>query len=48
MKKLKALQNPFVLVAQGFVAGAILFIATTPGASQVILKHAPPAITAQL
>jgi hypothetical protein len=47
MKKLRALQNPFVLVAQGFVAGAILFVATTPGASQVLLKHAPPALTSQ-
>ncbi len=26
----KKLQNPVVLVAQGFVAGAILFYATTP------------------
>ena len=26
----KKLQNPMVLVAQGFVAGAILFHATTP------------------
>ena len=26
----KKLQNPMVLVAQGFVAGAILFYATTP------------------
>jgi hypothetical protein len=26
----KKLQNPFVLVGQGFVVGAILFFATTP------------------
>ena len=26
----KTLQNPFVLVGQGFVVGAILFFATTP------------------
>ena len=25
------LQNPFALVAQGFIAGAILFWATAPG-----------------
>lgn len=30
MKIMKALQNPFALVAQGFVAGAILFFSTTP------------------
>ena len=30
MKIKKTLQNPFVLVAQGFVAGAILFFSTTP------------------
>jgi hypothetical protein len=41
MKKLRALQNPFVLVGQGFVAGAILFLSTTPSASQVVLHHAP-------
>lgn len=28
----KKLQNPFVLTAQGFVAGAILFWSTTPEA----------------
>ena len=41
MKKLKALQNPFLLVAEGFVAGAILFFATTPGVSHALLHHAP-------
>ncbi len=31
MLKLKQkLQNPFVLMAQGFVAGAIIFFATNP------------------
>ena len=30
MNMKKKLQNPFVLVAQGFIAGAILFYATTP------------------
>ena len=26
----KKLQNPFLLVAEGFAAGAIIFLATTP------------------
>ena len=30
MKILDKLQNPFALVAEGFVAGAILFYATMP------------------
>ena len=30
MKYLKRLQNPFVLVGQGFVLGGILFFATHP------------------
>ena len=30
MKVLKKLQNPFVLVGQGFVLGGILFFATHP------------------
>ena len=30
MKILKALQNPFALVAQGFVVGAVLFWSTMP------------------
>jgi hypothetical protein len=29
----KKLQNPILLVAQGFVAGAVLFYATTPEAA---------------
>ena len=47
MKKLKALQNPFLLVAEGFVAGAVLFLATTPGASHSLLAQAPQAVSAQ-
>ena len=31
----KKLQNPFVLVVQGFVAGAILFWSTVPGEADV-------------
>jgi hypothetical protein len=30
----KKLQNPFALVAQGFVAGAILFWSTVPGEAE--------------
>ena len=31
MKIKQALQNPFVLVAQGFIVGAAIFLATAPG-----------------
>ena len=41
MNRLKALQNPFLLVAEGFLAGAILFLSTTPGVSHTLLHHAP-------
>jgi len=34
MKWLKKLDNPFLLTAEGFVAGAILFWATTPASVQ--------------
>ena len=47
MKKLRALQNPFLLVAEGFVAGAVLFLATTPGVTQSLLAQAPQAVSAQ-
>ena len=30
MRLLKALSNPFMLVAEGFVVGAILFASATP------------------
>ena len=30
MNLTKKLQNPMILIAQGFVAGAVLFYATTP------------------
>jgi hypothetical protein len=40
MNRLKALQNPFLLVAQGFIAGAALFLSTSPGASHNLLHHA--------
>ena len=38
MKLLKKLTNPFVLVAEGFVAGAILFATSTPD----LIDLAPP------
>ena len=34
MKLLKTLTNPFVLGAQGFLAGAVLFFATHPEAAE--------------
>jgi hypothetical protein len=40
MKLLKKLTNPFVLVAEGFVAGAILFATSTP--NLVEQRPAPP------
>lgn len=41
MKFLKKLTNPFVLVAEGFLAGAILFATSTP--DLVHSRPAPPA-----
>ena len=42
----KQLQNPMVLITQGFVAGAILFYATTPHevAPQPQIESAPQAL----
>lgn len=40
MKWFKRLDNPFVLAAEGFLAGAILFWATTP--NQVQAQPNPP------
>ena len=34
MKWLKTLTNPFLLGAQGFVAGAVIFFATHPDAAE--------------
>ena len=34
MKIVKALQNPFALVVQGFVAGGIIFWSTAPQPAQ--------------
>jgi hypothetical protein len=41
MKLLKKLTNPFVLVAEGFIAGAILFATSTP--DLIHSRPAPPA-----
>ncbi len=51
MKVLKKLGNPLALVAQGFVLGAALFIATHPGTGEQIADMtfaaaAAPAATA--
>ncbi|HEX8307091.1 MAG TPA: hypothetical protein VF645_01560 [Allosphingosinicella sp.] len=37
MKLLKKLTNPFVLVAEGFVVGAVLFATSTPS----LVDHRP-------
>ena len=37
MKWLKKLNNPFLLGLEGFVAGAMLFFATHPGAADSIV-----------
>ena len=45
----KKLQNPFVLVAQGFIAGAILFWSTNPPEAEASNPPAPvQAAAAQL
>ena len=41
MRFLKKLTNPFVLVAEGFVVGAILFATSTPDLDR-IRARAPP------
>ena len=40
MRFLKRLTNPFALVAEGFVAGAILFAASSP--STIEFRQVPP------
>lgn len=42
MKFLKKLNNPFLLAAEGFVAGAILFWATAPDATQARAQELNP------
>lgn len=39
MKWLKRLTNPFALVAEGFVVGAVLFASSTPS---LVERPAPP------
>jgi hypothetical protein len=46
MKFLKALNNPFVLGLQGFVAGAILVLSTTSGDASAAPQVAEPEIAA--
>lgn len=41
MKLPKSLKNPFALVGQGFVLGAILFFATHPGMVEANAGEAP-------
>lgn len=41
MKVLKKLQNPFALIAQGFVLGGLLFFATHAGSPEA--RAASPA-----
>jgi hypothetical protein len=41
MKLLKKLTNPFVLVAEGFLVGALLFATSTP--DLIESRPAPPA-----
>lgn len=42
MSKLRErLKNPFALVGQGFVLGAVLFFATHPGTSEASAGPAP-------
>ncbi len=43
---LKKLQNPFALVAQGFIVGGLLFWTTQGQASQPVAQPAPSAIAA--
>jgi hypothetical protein len=40
MRFLKKLANPFALVAEGFVVGALLFATSTP--DLVAQRHMPP------
>ena len=39
MKWLKKLNNPFLLGLEGFLAGAVLFFATHPGAADTIVDR---------
>ena len=43
MKFWKKMQNPFVLVGQGFVLGAVLFFASHPASIEAAVASASPA-----
>jgi hypothetical protein len=47
MKWLKKFNNPFVLGLNGFLAGAVLFFATHPGAAGAIANGGTSAQTAE-
>ena len=47
MKLLKKLNNPFLLGIEGFLAGAILFFATHPGAADTIVGAKAPQVSHQ-
>ena len=47
MNILRTLQNPFALVVEGFVAGAILFYATIPADPEITGPGATAAASAQ-
>ena len=47
MKWLKKLDNPFLLTAQGFLAGAMLFAATHPEFIERHLDPEPPRAESQ-
>jgi hypothetical protein len=44
MRFLKKLTNPFVLVAEGFAVGAILFATSSPGLVESHPPAPPPAL----
>lgn len=49
IKRLKEkLENPFALVAQGFVAGMVLFWVTAPEESMAQTPASPPAAVATI
>jgi hypothetical protein len=48
MKLLKKLNNPFLLGLEGFLAGAVLFFATHPGAASSIVGDKSPVAEQQV
>ena len=45
MKLLKKLQNPYALVAQGFVVGGLIFFATHAGGDAARAAAPPPPLS---